>query len=186
MIDTLQGLYKEIDNPVDLYKWMLCNIEYGYINIYNRKRILNGNSITGWRLSSPKHMFSTKLGVCHDQAWFEHSFFKNKNIEHKVFYLEGWYHEKECGTHTFVLFKSNSVWYHFEHAWYNYRGIHMGNKDIDTTLETVLNKWSIDENITSDKIIIRELPEPPTYGIDIFSYMDYAYKSPILSLKREG
>lgn len=184
MINKLRDLYRDLNNPVDFFNWMKDNIEYGYIDATNNKKILNDNSIDGWRLSSPDLIFRQKLGNCHDQSWFEHDFFKNKNIEHKIFYLEGWYHERECTTHTFVLFKSNLTWYHFEHSWYSYRGIHMGSKNIEYSLQQIINKWSSEENITVNKIIIRELLEAPTYGADMFEYMDYAYRFPIINLNK--
>ena len=131
-----------------------------------------------------------KLGINNDELTL-HSYRNKAKRREKVIldmyesYLKD-IHGHECTTHTFVLFKSNLTWYHFEHSWYSYRGIHMGSKNIEYSLHQIINKWSSEENITVNKIIIRELLEVPTYGADMFEYMDYAYRFPIINLNKGG
>ena len=185
MINTLNDLYRQINSPIDLYKWMSKHIEYGYVNTYTNKRILNANSmnennIVGWTLSSPENVFSTKLGICHDQAWFINNFFEHKPIDHKVFYLKGWYNDNSYDTHTFIIFKYDSIWYHFENAWNSHNGIHMGGRNMENTLRMIINRWASDSGLVYDDVVIRELVELPDYETDSDTYMKYAFMSPVI------
>lgn len=76
-------------------------------------------------LMSPLEVLLTKQGSCHDQVMFEYSELEEMGLNPQARFImkvdeEG--HGLE--THSFIYYVVDDVWYWFESAWEDMRGIH--------------------------------------------------------------
>ena len=141
-VQTYMQLDKFIDmkihTPEDLLAWMNSNISYGFVDVHGKKYTdFDGETFYNpFRLQSPKQFFENKLGVCWDNVEFVRYVFSRLGITHDTVYLEK--DNIEQSTHTFVLYKGeDDKIYHFENAFYKYRGIHGPFNKVEDAISSV-------------------------------------------------
>jgi hypothetical protein len=163
--------------PEDLLAYMSV-IKYGYIsgtrkiyNIHDDHEFFNT-----YRLLSPSQVIKNKIGVCWDQCELERFMFANViNLPYTVYYMEA--DNSERASHTFLVFNNNGRYYHFEHSWESYRGIHE-HKNLALCLKTLakmqLTHAQAESNCTAVKVYVLQ---PPIYGSTCMYFMEHATKS---------
>ena len=174
--------YEDVKTPEELLKFM-DEIEYGFVT--NNKRIVgNGDefeeNILAWTLSSPEELLKTKLGHCFDQVELERDWFTKHNYEFKTYFMIFSLPYPNSGpTHTFLVYKDNNKYYHFEHA----DGLNRGILAFSSLEELLDDAWQKQIEYGKEFLNKEELKtlalyeyQKPTYGIDFTSYIDYIVK----------
>lgn len=117
--------YNNIKNPKELLDFMNKNIKYGFK--YNNK-IYYGNEdvfFKKWKLNNVKDILINGYANCFEQTEIERDWFSNNNYEYKtyfiIFLLD---YENSYACHTYLAYKENNKWYHFENADESNKGIH--------------------------------------------------------------
>lgn len=121
-LNLLQEDFKVlVSTPEKLLKWMDV-IEYGWMDKKFKKYYNFDEWYNKVYFHNPKETFKHKIGTCYEQTIFEYHVFSNqfKEYELKMFHIQQFY----VSNHSFLMFKKNDKWYHFEHSFYIYRGIH--------------------------------------------------------------
>lgn len=126
--------FNNIKTPMELLKYM-DNITYGFIG-RNGKKYTDMNS-TDWNdwydeclVQTGENVLITNIGTCYDQVEIERLWFHKNNYNFKTIFA--WFEvdrENDFPTHTFLIYESNNKWYWFEHAWYDFKGIHEFNSE---------------------------------------------------------
>lgn len=79
-------------------------------------------------LMSPKEVLMTKQGSCHDQVMFEFKMLNDMGLNPHAKFIMGIYDDSRGGeTHSFIYYQNNNLWYWFENAWQDYKGIRSFN-----------------------------------------------------------
>lgn len=165
-INEIKDNFDDIDTPNELMDFMNKNINYGYVDDDGNKHYDNLTGIRGsYKIKSKEITLNSKVGNCIDQAKLQKAFFDKKGIENKLFCIQ--YKEQsspdKIKIHPITIYKENGKWYHFEHAFYNFKGIHEYS-NIEDLSETFINKYfgntlnpeikeigDLPENITIDE-----------------------------------
>ena len=150
---------------------ILDNIQYGYI--YDGVDISDDQYKFGecYRLLNPDYLLNIKYGVCWDQVELERKLFDDNNIYNKSYFI---YINDHDGlpSHTFMVVQDNDKYIWFEHAWYDYKGIHEYNS-LDELLEDVINKFiKSHEDIKFEELLVYEYTKP-NYGITCEEFYNY-------------
>lgn len=169
--------FSDIDTPFELMDFMNKKMIYGFVDEEGEKHIYNLKGISpDYKTKSLDSILKSGVGNCIDQAKIQQAFFNNKGIENKIycFLYQDMYSDK-IKVHSITLYKENDKWYHFEHAFYNYRGIH----EFDNIDELI---YSFKEKCLSNaKVIsVKEINEIPS-NITLLEFINYSKKSNINS-----
>jgi hypothetical protein len=127
-------------------------------------------------LQSPLDLIKNKIGVCWDQVELERLFFHNNNLSCETYFMV-YYNDKDCPTHTFLIYNQNHNWYWFENSWEIYRGLH-NYKSKELLINDVKHKFlcSLDGNLIDDSNLYLYKYSTPTYGIDVTSFYQHCEK----------
>lgn len=138
--------YSEIKTPEDLLKFMEENIIYGFVSkdnkIYKDPDSLEWNN--DWYseciVQDGEGLLETKHGTCFDQVELERNWFSENNYKFKTIFLCFKLDKpNNLPTHTFLIYEKNNKYYWFEHAYFNYKGIHEFNSE-EQLIEYVKDK----------------------------------------------
>lgn len=99
-------------------------------------------------IQTPVELLKSKYGTCFDQVELERYLFKNENIKVKTYFICT-YDVDMCPSHTFLVYEENNKYYWFEHAWYQYKGIHE-YANLDSLLKDVKNKFILSHECHKD------------------------------------
>ena len=147
---------ESIDTPVKLLNWMSKNIEYE-------------EDMENYFLKSPDDLVRLGKGVCWDQAELERAWFSKHGYESKVIYIQQF--NKECSTHSFLIYKDKDKWAWFEHSYSDHKGIHKGYEHIRDCICDVYEKMYYD---IGDYGFTAHLLKKPKFGMSVSEYMDFA------------
>lgn len=181
--EAATNLSAKPNTPLQLLK-QLESVQYGWKDNNGKIHI----DITdaddyraNYRLQSPKEIIKSQVGVCWDITEFEREWFSKSKYEYAIIYIElnG---IKQRPTHTFLIYKDGGKVCWFEHSFEKYRGIHKYDS-VSRCIHDVINKNKEFWNIKSSSIIITKLVEPPKYGINCLSFMEYARRQIPINLK---
>lgn len=160
--------FNEINTPQELMDYMNKNISYGYLDNNGCKHYDSLNEIREkYKTKSENVILHSNIGNCIDQAKLQKKFFDNKGYKNKLYCIifSGQYCPEKIKIHPITLYKENGRWYHFEHAFYNYRGIHESDiavklvdefitKCFNYSFDIEINEIdSIPEDLTIDQFI---------------------------------
>lgn len=194
MNELLIDKYNDISNPNDLYKFIVNNIEYGYLGkngkIYN---VNDENFYKDWLenyiLQFSEDILKTRIGTCWDQVEFERYWFKEYGYEIKTIYEMVYVdYENDYPTHSCLFYKDliTNDWYWFECADYANRGIYKFN-NFENALMFQLNKYKEclkNYNINFNEInniVVYEYGLPKRY-IGVNEYIDFCLNSNKLNI----
>lgn len=167
-VKQIKDNFDDINTPNELMDFMDKNIDYGYLDNEETKHF---GSLTGirekYKIKSEKVILNSKIGNCIDQAKIQKLFFDKKMIENKLYCIQ--YKEQDSPDkikiHPITVYNENGKWYHFEHAFYNFKGIHEYNtfedlsstfihKCFSNTLDTEIKEIDdLPEDLTLDEFI---------------------------------
>lgn len=130
------------------------------------------------RLMSPKMVFQTESGSCHDMTLFEYDELSKQGLNPNAKFLMAIDDNGLGGeTHSFVYYSEDSTMFWFEQAWQDYAGIH------DFATEQEMFDFIIDAfiNRNPDKhIYIADfIPENHTIGEDLQTLVDICMETAI-------
>jgi len=116
-----------VSTPEELLEWM-DRLEYGWIGKDGTEHSSpKGDSdiFEKWwdeyALLLPKDVAKKKIGTCYEQTIFAAHVFKTQfEIQHKLVHIQQYL----TSNHAFLVFKRDRKWYHFEHSFAMFRGIH--------------------------------------------------------------
>lgn len=137
--------FNDIDSPKKLLDFMNQNIKYGFVG-RNRKLYFNlqSENSNDWYneclVQTGEEVLKSKVGTCWDQVELERLWFEKRNYDIKTIFI--WFevdYENNYPTHTFLLYKEDSKWYWFEHAFEDYRGIHKFSS-VEKAIKYVISK----------------------------------------------
>ena len=131
--------FDNIDTPQELLDYMGNNIKYGFITKDGKKEFNNySNFYDECIVQTGKELLITKVGTCWDQVELERMWFIEHGYNIKTYFL---FFESggSLPTHTFLIYEDNGIWYWFENAFFNHRGIHKYSS-IKEALEEVKKK----------------------------------------------
>lgn len=180
--ENVDNLYNDklINTPADLLTWM-DYINYGWIDSKGEINKNGGDDFyKKYRLQSPKKVLKNKVGVCWDQTEFERSWFDFNNYSFTIIYIEI-SDNKQCPSHTFLVYQDNDKYYWFEHSWRAYKGIHEYDS-ILKCIHDVIRKHQTQWNDFNSPLIVTNLTKKPKYGIGCQEFMDYAHNSDSIDL----
>lgn len=178
-MDSLRLLSKnKIHTLNDLLKWMMENIEYGWVD-KNGKVYLGNDAFANplrfyndYRLQSPTQFIKSKIGVCWDQVVFQQECFDLMKLSSTHYYLE--LDNSNRSTHTFSIVNVKGdklLW--FEHAYQSHKGIHPVNKTLKTTFNEIIEYVRGEEDTPMDNGgSIYELPTTVLSGLSCQQFMD--------------
>lgn len=109
-----------IKSPEELIKLMGV-IEYGWMDKQFNKYYTFDEWFDKVYFHPPVNTIKYKIGTCYEQTLFEHYIFsKYFSYEIKMIHVQQFF----VSNHSFLMFKKDDKWYHFEHSFFIYRGIH--------------------------------------------------------------
>ena len=116
---NLKDLFYTIKTPEELLDFMDKYIQYGWIGKDNIIRYSNiGNLLEKYRMASLDEIFEYSIGICFEQVALEKLFFDSQNLKNECYAI---YNHHMC--HAFLLYEYNHMYYKFEHASYQSKGI---------------------------------------------------------------
>ena len=172
--------FTKINNPHELYDYLLKNIQYGINETYQNDQV--NDHLDKWHLQTELDLLDNKYGLCFDYVELERTWFNLHHYEYKtIFLIFALDYPNNYSNHTTLLYKLNNKWYNFEVADYHNQGIH----EYDTFEEGVTNiknKLIEYNKITNQKIIntlkVYEYPKPnKKYNFN--DYIEYLVDSGI-------
>lgn len=113
-------------NPKSLLKYMSDNINYG---VEYKGKIYKGNELDSVfdlygddkiRVLQPDELYKNEIGTCYDQTIFEYVCFNKLGYTCDMYYI----FQFPNYSHSYVVFMKDNKFFHFENAFFNYRGIH--------------------------------------------------------------
>ena len=126
----------EIKYSKDVFRYMMDNIEYGWIDINGEKHL---NTMKGfrklYRTMSIDEIFKYKIGTCIDQVKLMNYLLNMINVKNKmyccrIFEPDDYGNlEEEEHMHCFVLYYENNKVYHIEHPNFYRKGIYEYNSE---------------------------------------------------------
>lgn len=176
--------FANIDTVNELLTWM-DNIEYGWISKKDGKIYGTGEDddetefFKYYYLQSPWELMRSKNGVCWDQVELERHWFKENNFNCTAIYIEI-NDEKECPTHTFIIYKDKNKFNWLEHSWGIFKGIHSYNS-INQLLTDVVSKHQKFNNDTTSPVIIKSYGKP-NYGESCEEFMNFCRSSESINM----
>jgi hypothetical protein len=157
---------------------ILNQIDYGFkdkndFNLINDNQKWNTEFYKFYYLLSPQELLEKKCGVCWDQVELERILFEEYKIEYNTYfiYIDD---KKTLPSHTFLTFNYDDKVYWFEHAWYDYIGIHE-YANLDDLLNDITNKFmNTRENAIDDHydLLIYQYNKPK-YHISCDEFFEY-------------
>lgn len=127
----------ERDLPLNIFSLNEELNSYDYGIIINGKRVTKNIDFRNYK-TIPVNLFKRyKCGVCWDFVNYEAYWFRKRGYKFKTYYIVI-DNNKECPTHTFLVFQLNGKSYYFESSWFTYQGIRVFNTDKDA-IKFVLN-----------------------------------------------
>ncbi len=181
--------FDEIKTPFELLDYMQKNIKYGFVsndgNIYDDPA--SAEYKNDWYskciVQDAESILKTKYGTCWDQVELERKWFEENNYKYTTIYI--WFEINKPGswpTHTFLVYEENDKYFWFEHAFYDYQGIHEFS-----SIEEVINKVKqaqlnmvIKQNQASKddyKYIVEYQYDKPIHNISVDEYIKHVTKS---------
>jgi hypothetical protein len=137
-VNEIKDNFDDVNTPNELMDFMNKNISYGYVDNEGKFHLETLNGIRdNYKINSVQETLTLKVGTCIDQAKIQKLFFDTKGFENKLYCIQ--YKEKDSldkiKIHPITIYKENGKWCHFEHAFYNFRGIHKYNtlEDLSST-----------------------------------------------------
>ena len=168
-VSEIKNNFNDVTTARELMDFMNKEMVYGWLDKENKKHFENLKQIKeNYKTKSIDVILKSKVGNCIDQAKLQKAFFDSKNIENKLYCFL--YKEKMSETikiHPITIYKENNKWYHFEHAFYKYKGIHEFNNinDLLYSFKTVCFS-------NSELINIKEIYDIPE-NITISEFIEY-------------
>lgn len=164
--NDIKKSFEDINTPEELMDYMNKEIIYGWIDELGNKHFDDLKGIRkNYKIKSLSYIIELKLGTCLEQAKLQKFFFDNNHIKNKIYCFEYKENQNEqIKVHPITIYNKDNKWYHFEHSFYNYRGIHEFD-NIDNLLESFSRK-----SFSNVKIIdIKEIDNiPDNLSIDEF------------------
>lgn len=177
--------YNEIKTPEDLLKFMEENITYGFVSKNNK--IYDDPNSEEWNndwyheciVQDGGCLLETKYGTCWDQVELERKWFSENNYNFKTIFL--WFEVNKPNnlpTHTFLIYEKNNKYYWFEHAYFNYKGIHEFNSE-EQLIEYVKDKqleYAIETNratLEDKKYITYYEYDKPLKNLNVDDYISH-------------
>lgn len=168
--------------PQDIMN-ILNDIEYGWLDINNKThKDVDSSFSNNYKLQSPEETLKNKIGVCWDQVELERYYFEKTNYEYKTYFIAH-YDNKNCPTHTFLVYEDNNKYYWFEHSWKKYQGIHEYNSK-NELLKDIKNKFIITElnnNYNELNLLLREY-QKPKYGLTVQEFYKHCEQNEIIKV----
>ena len=176
--------YKDIINPTELLEFMDNNITYGFVDdnnkIYSSKNYneFQEGCRTKWKLSSPERLLDKKYGHCFDQVELERDWFSKNNYKFKTFFgIFELDYENPYFTHTFLIYEDNNMFYTFEHADQNNRGIREYSSyenAINSQIKNLIKSNREYNNLKDEELSSLHIYEYDKleYGISMYEFVD--------------
>lgn len=182
-MEQIKRNFYEIKTPVELFEFMVRNIEYGYLGKNGKVYHFDEeNFFVSWEeeyiLESASDILETTVGTCWDQVELQRYWFEANGYEVKTIYeMVALDYNNEYPTHSFLIFKDkDNCFCWFETSDSTNCGIHTFS-----TLEELLayqyaryvdrlKTFSISKQ-ELDAIIIREFEKPASH-ISAREYID--------------
>ena len=134
-VDSYSGKYKkELDKLMNSLK----DVEWGWYGSDNKKHKSVGEDGEIWWetycVMSPEEVLKHKIGTCIDQTILEYEWVKENlpDLEVRVLFVQKFNDDD----HMCLIFKDKD-WFHFEHSWGGYEGIHGPYKKINEIIKEV-------------------------------------------------
>ena len=128
----------DVETPEELLEWM-DRIHYRWMDSdYKKHTEGRGEEFYDeYSMLLPYEVLEQKSGVCWDQTVFENYVFdKQFDYEHKMIFIQ----QYEISTHAFFVFKKDGKWYHFEHSFEDFKGIHGPYDNVEDIVKDVYEK----------------------------------------------
>ncbi len=129
----------DVSSPEELLSWM-DRIEYGWVDNDGGKHYsFDDSGKNDWykraRIISPEELSRVKVGTCYEQTLFIRAVFRIlwPEVETKMIHIRRYEHN----SHAFLLFKKGGNWWHFEHAFGVFRGIHGPHRTVEKAVKAV-------------------------------------------------
>ncbi len=135
--------------------------------------ILKKNDFKNYRTISPKIFYELKIGTCWDYVEAQRSWYKDQNIEHKVYYAEA--NNKEKATHTFLIAKINNKFLWDESSWKSEQGLHYDNSEKE--LINRICKKQIKTIKNANEINVYVYPKPNKFNMTVEQFMEWVKKN---------
>ncbi len=169
--NTNQTFHVPVNNPKDLLNWM-DKIHYGWMDKNFKKYYSFDNWFNNVIIHLPKDVFKHKIGTCYEQTLFAFHVFQNQFPIYplKMFHVQQYY----VSNHSFLMFKKNNNWFHFEHSFNIYKGIHGPFKFPEQAL------------VKLKKTMIRQSKQDGTYlneGFEVHELKNINFKKALTGLQ---
>lgn len=148
---------------------IMDDIEYGWVDANYNKHYGDFESFGDkYMIQDSQELLQNKVGVCWDQVELERDFLEKNNIKVSTYFIV-YYDNKDCPTHTFLVYYDAEKYYWYEHSWGKYKGIYV----YDTLKELLID--------VRDKFITEQ-----ETGLNIYqNTFIYQYNKPIKHLTVE-
>ena len=160
-------------SPKDLLEYMDKNFSYGYLDKNNNIHRYddpdfddNEKWYNTYVLESYDDIEKNHIGNCYDMVEYEREWFIKNGYETETYYeIVNLPYDNPYPTHSFLVFKYNDKYYHFEYSDFNNRGIHEYD-DINSLLEAQFKTYLDlleENNITEEEkthIVLTKFSKP--------------------------
>ena len=146
-MNDIKSEIDKIKTPQDILNFMNKNIEYGWVDIYNKKHLNSMKDFRKlYRTMSLDEILKYNIGTCIDQVLLMHYLLnkiqvKNKMFCCRIFEPDDYKNlEEEEHMHCFILYYMNKKVYHLEHPNFNNIGI-FEYKSEEDALQSIINYY---------------------------------------------
>lgn len=161
-----QMKFNDIKTPEDVYKWIDENIQYGWLDIEDKKHLGEMKNFRKlYRTMSIEEVLEYKIGTCIEQVAIMKFLLDKINIENKMFccriYEPDDYKnlEEDEHMHCFVLFYKEGKVYHIEHPNFEKKGIYEYDSE-NEAIKTIVDYYiELREGIESPTTQFYDVPQ---------------------------
>ena len=147
----MNKILTSITTPHELLNYMSSNIEYRWMDKNGKLHDkITEEMYTTYSLMTPDEVIKNKSGICVDQTELERFWFDSHNYKYEVLNIQI-FRENSAPGHIFLIYYENGIWYWFENAWYDYRGIHPYSS-YEILIEDIKTKFIIQNNIAKNEL----------------------------------
>lgn len=156
-------------------------IKYGWVDKYGNIHVNDFEKYSDdYILQSPEEVLKSQVGVCWDQVELErHLFEKNGNYVQTYFIVH--YDNKNCPTHTFLVFKQDNYLCWFEHSWAKFKGIHKYDslEELINDVRTKFISCELNNKYDENNLQIHQY-EKPNYHISVQEFYKHCENGKIV------